>query len=145
MSTYYATANRPQDSSGTEDRLKSVRRRAVRHHCKVNIEALVRTAIGGEGWSVSTVELKGRLLDLTPEGVVLYTKENLLNGQDLRLAIAMPHDEPIVTYGVVRSSRPIPDKGAHMINVRFRGLAGKSQRSIEDFLDLIRLGKYTVD
>lgn len=142
MDTNTQTVHRPQDSSGTEDRLKRARRRAVRHNCRVHIEAIVRTAMGGESWSVSTVELKGRILDLLSDSVMLYTKESLMPNQDLRLTIAMPHDEPIVTAAIVRSSRPIPDKGGHATTVRFRGLAGKSQQCIERFLELIEAGKY---
>lgn len=115
----------------------------MRHNCKVHIEALLRTAISGEAWSVSKVELKGKLLDLMSDGAMLYTKESMVSNQDLRLTIAMPHDEPIVTIAVVRSSRPIPEKGGHATTVKFRGLAGKSLQCIERFLELVQAGKYS--
>ena len=114
---------------------KRERRRAVRHKCKVRIEMIVRFSYGMSGdWSENAVEIKGRLLDLSTEGAMLYTKEPFEPGQELRLTILIPKELAIVTGAVVRWCEPVPEKDDLASGVKFRNLPAEGLAAIAKFL-----------
>ena len=114
---------------------KRERRRTIRHKCRVNVAMLMKVRYGGtDEWSVHVVALKGRLLDLSAEGALLCTKENLEFGQELRLVISMPGEPIVKAHALVGACKPIPNKGAFASGVNFTSLSAQGSRSVERFL-----------
>ncbi|HPO15032.1 MAG TPA: PilZ domain-containing protein [Candidatus Hydrogenedentes bacterium] len=116
---------------GPDDKeIKRERRRVIRHQCRVHIEMLVRCESGYTGdRTTNTVEVKGRLLDLSVEGAMLHTKQNFSVGQELRLTIFLPDRPAVVTTASVRWCKPMPGKveefasGALFLTVSREGLS----------------------
>jgi c-di-GMP-binding flagellar brake protein YcgR len=121
------------DAQSKADR--RLRRRAIRHNCKVHIGLKVRTSSGNlDTWQESEYSIKGRVLDLSEEGCSLYTLEQVDMGQEMHLAIAMEDKKPISAEGVCRWTKSVPDKGGFASGIQFAAISPKEQHKIGDFL-----------
>jgi len=114
--------------------LQRERRRTIRHKVKVRIEMIIRYAIAGV-WSESTLNVKGRVLDLSTDGCRLFTKKQFDQGQELRLTIYMPWQPKVVSQAIVRWCKPLPEKEGYASGVSFKGLPEKGLKVIAKFLD----------
>jgi len=115
------------------------RRRTIRRSCKVQIEMMIGHAAGfADSWSVDSLEIKGRILDLSIEGAKLFTqlftKQILEVGQELRLAIHLPTGATITTNATVRWVKAIPQKEAYMSGVQFVHLTQRDHKKVVGFL-----------
>lgn len=116
--------------------MKRERRRAVRQKCKVRIEMIVRYKYGASGeWTENAVEIKGKLLDLSADGAMLYTKDSFVIDQELRLTIFIPKQPPVTTPVTVRSSKLIPEKECYASGTKFRGIPAEGLAGIVRFLN----------
>ncbi len=118
-----------------EKALRRARRRAIRHECKVRIEALVRcTDAITKHVSTNALEYKGRLLDLTPKAITLFMREPLDEDQKLRILIGLPGERPLATQAVVKWAKPMPDKDAFAVCARFKKLPPEELNTILRYL-----------
>ena len=132
-----------QAQTSTDDRraaegkeAQRTRRRTIRHTCKVAIEMLIGYSAGNsDDWSVDAVKVGGRILDLSPDGASLFTKQPLETGQELRLAIELRDASKISTNAVVRWVKAIPEKGGYASGVQFGEVTRKDRKRITKFLD----------
>ena len=114
---------------------KRERRRTIRHKVRVRIEMLVRVRFGAsDDWSTNAVEIKGRLLDLSADGAMLYTRQSFERGQELRLTIFIPDEPRVKTKAVVRWCKFIPDKEGHASGVKFAGVSEEALDIVTTFL-----------
>ena len=114
--------------------LQHERRRTIRHKVKVHIQMIIRYAIAGV-LSESTLNVKGRVLDLSTHGCRLFTKKQFDEGQVLRLTIYIPWQAKVVSKAIVRWCKPLPEKEGYASGVSFKGLPEKSLKAIAKFLD----------
>ena len=118
------------------DDAKRKRRRAVRHNCKVGIKMPIKHSAGtSDTWSHDSIKVDGRLLDLSPEGASLFTKQPFETAQELQLAIMLQDKTKISTMAVVRWVKSIPEKKGFASGVRLMDVAEKDQKRIIKFLD----------
>lgn len=119
----------------SSDQTKRSRRRAVRHNCKVAIRMSIGHAAGHDDtWSVDTLKVDGRLLDLSTEGASLFTKDPFQTAQNLQLVIELQDKTKISAKAVVRWVKAVPKKGGYASGVRLMDLATKDQKRIASFL-----------
>ncbi|MBN2308106.1 MAG: PilZ domain-containing protein [Candidatus Hydrogenedentes bacterium] len=112
-----------------------VRRRTIRHTCKVGIQMEIGYAGGGsDTWTVDAVDLKGRLLDLSHEGASVFTRQPLETGQQLRLAVELRDGSAFHTKAAVRWVKAIPEKNGSASGVQFLHLTKKDQKALDAFL-----------
>lgn len=124
------SANAQADSE-----LRRVRRRAIRHNCKVHVALLLKyQAHGRETWSPEEHPIKGRILDLSGTGCSLFTSQCLEIGQKLSLVIVMKKGAEISTKGAVRWSKRIVEKRGYVSGVEFEGLGKRDMNAIATFL-----------
>jgi len=109
------------------------RRRTIRHKVKVRIEMLIRYVIA-DTLSESTMGVKGRLLDLSTDGCMLFTKKRFDEGQALRLTILIPWQPEVVTQAVVHWCKALPEKEGFASGVSFKNLPEKGLKVITKFL-----------
>jgi c-di-GMP-binding flagellar brake protein YcgR len=123
---------------GMQERARKERRRAIRHQCKVKIEMAIRYSSNrSDDWAVDTIEIKGRLLDLSSEGVSLFTREQFDTGQKLHITIILPDSKKIVAAGDVRWVKAMPEKGAFASGVKYQEVDEKSQKNLQRFLSYL--------
>lgn len=117
--------------------MKRERRRAIRHQCRVLIEMLVRCESGLTGdRTTNTIEVKGRLLDLSAEGVMLQTRQDFSVGQELRLTIFLPDRPTVVAATSVRWCKPLPEKEREFASgALFLTMTREGMNTIEAFLN----------
>jgi hypothetical protein len=116
---------------------KRERRRAIRHQCRVHIEMLIRCASGLSGdQTTNTLDVKGRLLDLSTEGAMLHTKQDFAIGQELRLTIFLPGHPAVVATASVRWCKPLPEKEKEFASgALFLALSKDGLNVIQGFLE----------
>jgi len=128
-----AMAERRGAPEGKE--LQRARRRAIRHTCKVDIDMLIGHAAGfSDEWSVDAIKIEGRLLDLSPGGASLLTRQQFGIGDELLLAIQLRDGSLINTRATVRWVKSVPEKGAYASGVQFGHVSDKDHANIEKFL-----------
>ena len=122
-------------AEGVKQGLKRERRHAVRHECKVVIHLPIGSAAGySNDWALDSVEVKGRLLDLSAGGASLLTKHPFETGQQLQLKIELPGKTRVESRATVRWVKAIPEKGACASGVEFHNLGRKEQKALQAFL-----------
>lgn len=115
--------------------IKKERRHAVRHQCRVLIETVFRFSEGfSNHWTEDIAEVRGMLVDLDLDGVKLFTKRQLTDGQELRLTLALPSEPNFVARANVSSSRLIEDKGGYVAKAKFIDLPPIDRMRIDRFL-----------
>jgi len=114
---------------------RKLRRRAIRHHCKVQ----VTLASGYQNeradvWRPSGTPVKGRILDLSNEGCSVFTRDPIDIGTRVGLKIELEGEGGINVQAVVRWSKSIPEKGGVASGTQFAKLSPEESRRIEAFL-----------
>ena len=112
-----------------------LRRRAIRHNCKVGIQMVIGHASGySDDWSVDSVKIGGRVLDLSAGGASLFTKQSFETGQQLRLIVQLRDGSKIGTNGTVRWVKEVPQRHGYASGVEFGEVPGKDRKKIAKFL-----------
>lgn len=126
-----------EHSSATTRDLKRERRRAIRHHCSVRARMVIQVAAAGENANnnVELVDVKAKLLDVTPESATIVTKYDFERGQQLQLILSLPGEEAIDADASVHWSKPLSKKGLYASGARFFSVAPDEKNAIERFLD----------
>lgn len=79
--------------------------------------------------------MKGRLLDLSTEGVMLHTKQDFTAGQELLLTILLPGHTVVIATTSVRWCKTMPEKEKEFaLRARFRTLSREGKNAIQAFL-----------
>ena len=116
-----------------EDRQR--RRRAIRHHCAVSLAIRIGFAAGaGEAMSYTQQSVKGRILDLSPTGCAVFTRESLTNGTELGLIIHLDTGGDIPARGTVRWTKGVSAREGFACGVEFINLDPRSREQIARFL-----------
>lgn len=137
-----AVAGREHDGNVKQNG-KRERRRIIRQQCRVHIEMIVRCSAGATNdWSVNTIDVKGKLLDLSDEGAMLFTKQAFMEEQALRLTIYLPDEAPVATIVNVRWCKALEDKGGNASGVRFRKVSPEALAAIKHFLTRLQSGEF---
>jgi c-di-GMP-binding flagellar brake protein YcgR len=117
------------------DEAGHMRRRAIRHNCTVGISMSVGHSSGYlDTWTVDSVKVPGRLLDLSPGGAALFTEQRFETGQELQLTIGLRDGSEIHTKAAIRWVKVVPQKGGYASGVQFSQVSGKDQTKIAEFL-----------
>ena len=125
-------ARRKEDLSREE---RHMRRRAIRHTCKVHIALRIHENWGrSDEWRLSEHPVKGRLLDLSEEGCSLFCKQQLDIGQKLNLIVVLRDGSNIRATGVVRWNKEVKEHDGYAAGVQFSGIEDGDRRRIHAFL-----------
>lgn len=120
---------------GGHDDSEHARRRAIRHNCTVAISMLIGHASGySDTWDVTSIRIKGRILDLSETGASLFTEQPLETNQELQLVVKLRDASEIHTHASVRWVKHVPEKGAYASGVQFIHVSEKDQVKIRKFL-----------
>jgi len=126
------TDHRGPDAQKAAERM---RRRAIRHNCKVGIQMVIGHAAGySDDWSVDSVKIGGRVLDLSDGGASLFTKQSFETGQRLRLTVQLRDGSKIDTNGTVRWVKEVPQRHGYASGVEFGEVPAKNRKKIAKFL-----------
>lgn len=111
------------------------RRRAIRHHCAVSLALRVGFAAGsGEAMSYNTHQVKGRVLDLSPTGCAVFTREPIPIGTEIGLIIHLEHAGDVPARGVIRWSKGVSAREGYACGIQFTGIQAKERDHIAKFL-----------
>ena len=128
-----SAGQRAEDDAAREQR--HLRRRAIRHECKVRIALEVVHSTGHlDTWTADQYHVKGRLLDLSASGASLFTKEALGIGQRLALIIQLPQGGEVRARGEVRWSKGVPNRDGYASGVQFEQTGAQDRQRITRFL-----------
>lgn len=120
---------------GNSDEERHRRRRAIRHHCAVSLAVRVGYAAGAsEAFTYSEKAVKGRILDLSPTGCAVFTREPLSNGTEVGLVIHLDHKGDIPARGVVRWTKGVDAREGFACGVEFTKLQPRERDQIAKFL-----------
>ncbi len=110
-------------------------RRAIRHHCTVQI-ALTGGMHHGRSdvWSPVQFAIKGRMLDLSSSGCSVFTRDSFEAGQEVGLNIVLDEEGGVSCRAATRWTKALPEKGGYATGFQFLGLAGDGLRKVEVFL-----------
>lgn len=115
------------------------RRRAIRHYCKVHMALKFSYQVGdGEDDSATKIEehrIKGRILDLSPEGCAIFTAQNMDIGQELRLILSLRDGQRVPAEGIIRWTRVVSRQDGFASGVEFLNLSEEDHQQILDFLN----------
>ena len=115
--------------------LERQRRRTIRHNCEVSIEMLIGYSSGySDDWSVDSVKVKGKILDLSSGGASLFTGHRFETGQELRLMIRLRDKTEISAHAKVRWVKDMVEKNGFVSGVQFTKLGEKDQAKVSKFL-----------
>ena len=119
----------------TSQEVRHLRRRAVRHNCKVNIGLKAVYASGtGDTWNAEEFPLSGRVLDLSPEGCSIFSRDQMDIGQKPSLVIEMRKGGTIRAEGVIRWSKHVREHSGFASGVQFSNITSRDQQRITAFL-----------
>ncbi len=125
-------ARRQEDRSREE---RHMRRRAIRHTCKVHIALRIHENWGrSDEWTVSEHPVKGRLLDLSDEGCSIFSRQQLDIGQKLNLIVVLRDGSKIRASGVVRWNKAVKEHDGYAAGVQFISIENGDRRRIHAFL-----------
>jgi len=125
----------PRAAVQNSDENRSRRRRAIRHHCAVSISMRVGFASGGsEKMDYHDHAVKGRILDLSPTGCAIFTREMISIGAELGLVVHLDTGAHIAARGIVRWSKGVAAREGFASGVEFAKLNAKDAGLIERFL-----------
>ena len=131
-----ALMERRGESNGESksDSAGHARRHVIRHNCKVAIAVKVGVSSGyGDTWDVTSVRVKGRILDLSTGGASLFTEQPFDTGQELELVIRLRDGEDIHATGAVRWVKTVQN-GGYASGVEFSKMSDKDRRLVGKFL-----------
>jgi c-di-GMP-binding flagellar brake protein YcgR len=116
--------------------LERTRRHIIRHNCKVSIVMpIAHVAAFQDTWSLDSIQIKGRILDLSGGGASLFTEQEFQTGQELQLTIRLRDGSDIHAKGSVRWVKAIPEKQAYASGVQFLTVADKDLAKVRKFLE----------
>ena len=125
---------RERREGATEDD-RHRRRRAIRHHCAVSLAIRVGYAAGAsEAFSYNEKAVKGRILDLSPTGCAVFTREPLSNGTEVGLVIHLENRGDVAARGVVRWTKGVDAREGFACGVEFKKLQPRERDHIAMFL-----------
>ena len=114
---------------------KRQRRHVIRHTCKIVIHMPIGASAGySNDWSVDSVKVPGKLLDLSMEGGQVFTRQRLETSQRLRLSIMLKDGDVLETLTEVRWVKEIPDKNGFASGLHFQNLDPVILKKLMDFL-----------
>ncbi len=121
--------------SGREDGARKLVRRAIRHHCTVQI-ALTggMQSSRSDVWSPVQFSIKGRMLDLSVSGCSIFTREAFEPGQQVGLNIVLDEEGGVSCRAMSRWTKSLPEKGGFATGFQFSGLVGDGLHKVELFL-----------
>jgi c-di-GMP-binding flagellar brake protein YcgR len=126
------TRRKKEDAS---QEVRHLRRRAVRHNCKVNIGLkAVYASGGGDTWNAEEFPLSGRILDLSPEGCSIFSRDQMDIGQTPSLVIEIRKGGTIRAEGVIRWSKHVREHNGFASGVQFSNITTRDQQRITTFL-----------
>lgn len=122
------------EAGGSSESRKLIRR-AIRHHCTVQISLTGGMQSGrSDVWSPVQMSVKGRMLDLSASGCSIYTRDAFEGGSKVGLNIVLDEEGGVQVGAVARWSKVLVDKGGHATGFQFQGLTQDNQRKLEVFL-----------
>lgn len=122
-----------RDGHTEDDRHR--RRRAIRHHCAVSLSLRVAFSGGAhEAMNYHETTVKGRILDLSPTGCAVFTREGLAIGMEVGLVVHLDKGGDIPARGVVRWSKNVSAREGYANGVEFTKMHGGSRDIIAMFL-----------
>lgn len=125
-------ARRQEDPSRE---VRHMRRRAIRHNCKVQIALRIREQWGSaDAWTPTEHPVKGRILDLSAEGCSVFTRQQLDIGQTLSLLIMLRDNSSIRAAGNVRWTKGVKEHDGYAAGVQFANIPDNERRRINAFL-----------
>ena len=124
---------RREDGQDREQR--HLRRRAIRHECKVRIVLDVAHSSGNlDTWTQSRYHVKGRMLDLSVDGASVFTREALTIGQAVGLEIAIQQGDVFQVRGQVRWSKGVDQRDGFASGVQFERITPHDRQRIGKYL-----------
>lgn len=128
--------NRLKLQAGDEDgAMRKLARRAIRHHCTVQIARTGPSFTGGgDVWSPVTFSIKGRVLDLSLSGCSTFTKDTFEVGQTVGLGLSLEQVGEVRCKAIAKWAKALPEKGGYATGFQFQGLTGDDCRRVEAFL-----------
>jgi len=116
------------------------RRRAIRHYCKVHMALKFSYQVGGEeeegnATRIEEHRIKGRILDLSPEGCAIFTAQNMDIGQELRLILSLRDGQRVPAEGIIRWTRVVSRQDGFASGVEFLNLSEEDHKLIDEFLN----------
>ncbi|MFM1918421.1 MAG: hypothetical protein RLZZ303_55 [Candidatus Hydrogenedentota bacterium] len=122
------------DAGGASGARKLLRR-AIRHHCTVQI-ALTGGFQSGRGdvWSPVQMNVKGRMLDLSGSGCSIFTRDAFEVGARVGLNIVLDKEGGVHAEAVARWGKALPEKGGYATGFQFNGLSRDDERKLDSFL-----------
>lgn len=121
--------------NGQSEEERHRRRRAIRHHCAVSLAVRVGMATGGsEAFTYTEHRVKGRILDLSPTGCAVFTREALSNGTEVGLVVHLDQGGDIPARGVVRWTKGVSAREGFACGIEFVNLKPPARDLITRFL-----------
>ncbi len=125
-------ARRSEDASREE---RHLRRRAIRHNCKVNLGLRIKHSTGySDTWSETEHPIAGRILDLSAEGCSVFSGIQLDIGQDMNLIIEVRNGAKIHACGIVRWTKYVREHAGFASGLQFSSISPKDRQAVEKFL-----------
>jgi len=123
---------------GSEEEDRQRRRRAIRHHCAVSLAIRIGYSSGTrEAMTYNTQNVKGRILDLSPTGCAVFTRESLPIGTEIGLNIHLDTGNDIPARGTVRWTKGVNAREGFACGIEFQKLQPREQEHITKFLKYI--------
>lgn len=124
-----------QRSVDSEREQRHLRRRAIRHECKVRIVLDVAHSTGNlDTWAQSRYHVKGRMLDLSVEGASVFTRDALTIGQAVGLEIAIQQGGAFQVRGHVRWCKSVDQRDGYASGIQFARIEPRDRQRIGAFL-----------
>jgi len=125
-----------QEDGPDREEVRRKRRHAVRHNCQVSIKMLVGHSAGTSDLvNIDHVSVKGRLLDLSTDGALLFTKEPFGTGQELQLEMRLDKKRELQCGALVRWVKAVPEKDGFASGVRLVEVPARAQQQLDHFLE----------
>ena len=110
-------------------------RQAIRHTCKAVLEVDISHTPGDSEYTTTeSHSLRGRVLDLSPGGVFLFTKYELKPGAQFKVGVKIYDGSTIEALAEVRWSKYKEAKGGYATGAEFISIDENNQRRLDTFL-----------
>ena len=101
----------------------------------MSLSVRIGMAAGGkEAFTYTDHNVKGRILDLSPTGCAIFTRESLSNGTDVGLVIHLDQGGDIAARGHVRWTKGVDAREGFASGIEFDNLGQPSRDLIARFL-----------
>ena len=110
-------------------------RQAIRHTCKAVVNLDISYKAGSsEEWTTDTQTLRGRVLDLSEDGILLFTKYELKPGAEFKLGVKIYDGSTIQAQARVRWSKYKEAKDGYATGAEFTQVGEKNMGRLKTFL-----------